>query len=1180
MLILIVKQINSKDIMKQLLIYTLLLFTIVTNGQRTDLIPPSTDAANMGIYGDVPIDLSKGTIDINIPLYKINVNGEEFPFSMSYNGSGIKVDQMASSVGLGWNFNGEGLVTRVVRGLPDDIKNSSPVDLLLNPTDPHTYAYNRQYTTYDNCGYFFSKDEVNNVKNLAPGVSPNATQIEILKKISLTALDSEPDEFYFNFFGVSGKFIFDQDKNIILLSKDPITIIPTITTSGIQSFKIILPNGIIYHFETKESTDLYRMSYYNGYYNKQSASSAPYKYSNRFWYYFNPTSIVEGAQRYPNFNLNDPTSIFENYDSRQKGPTYTSTWRISRVEIPNQSDITFNYGVKKKLLDFSYTKSVEQSLFRAESIVDGPNSSTPTYPNKAQTSCETYSILATITERQFLTNVQWETGKMQLGWENREDTPWVYVPVPERRRPGGIVVAPEMTFSSERGAYLTGIRVDDMKTGVETFSFNYSYFTTASCNTTNHYWATKCKRLKLNSITQKDGSKYTFEYENQFPLPSIGSLSKDFFGYYNGATNTDEIPSLYYYPNLVNNLENSEYFTPLSPYPPTSGQTGTVLYVQKAENNFPNLNYAKSGILKKIIYPTKGYTEFEYELNTFLHNGKEELGPGLRIKSTKTSDLVSPVIEKIYSYKNSDGLTSGNLHILPVFNRYRYTGENTTLDYLKIRNTFYSYNNIISNSNSVDYKTVTITTVNNGKEEYSFNVPLTIGKKKDYPMAISNGYLYEIKKAFPVRFLECIGLKDGNGIISNCTSAYVLPEISEDYFPFTIAPNYSWNTGQLLEKNIYDNTGKKVKKITNSYTLDFSGRYSFLKAAIGYVHIRDLNVPATSSTPVANVQSSNVDTEQVSGFLSNAYFAEGKYDYYIASSYYISAKQMLTKTEETDYYDTNAVLTTKEFSYGSDLQLKKTTSTNSNNGEKNIVSFKHIRDFSNSNAFGTTAIGKPVEIITEKIFPGNTSESLITKADLFLYKNNLLDKHYVLNTNKTLVRDANNPDIVDALHYKKLSVNTNGVVNFDPSYELQTNYTQYNVLGKPVEVKSRYGEKTTVYIWGYSDKLLIAKIDNTSYNEVAALIDMNNLKLLKGTQLIQQLDILRSSLTNSNVTTYNYYDDSYQNINDKSLWKLASITDSRAHTTNYKYDENGDLKFIVDHLGNVIEEYKYNYKKN
>ncbi|MEE4256142.1 MAG: hypothetical protein V2I47_03810 [Bacteroidales bacterium] len=66
------------------------------------------------------IDYSTGTAHISLPLGTYETGGYALPISLDYTASGIKVAQTASWVGLGWNLNAGGCITREVRNLPDD----------------------------------------------------------------------------------------------------------------------------------------------------------------------------------------------------------------------------------------------------------------------------------------------------------------------------------------------------------------------------------------------------------------------------------------------------------------------------------------------------------------------------------------------------------------------------------------------------------------------------------------------------------------------------------------------------------------------------------------------------------------------------------------------------------------------------------------------------------------------------------------------------------------------------------------------------------------------------------------------------------------------------------------------------------------------------------------------------
>ncbi len=80
----------------------------------------SPDVTALGKYGEYLVDPSTGVVPVNIPLYTIKTPKLEFPISLSYHASGIKVEEEASYVGLGWTLNASGVITRQVKDKADD----------------------------------------------------------------------------------------------------------------------------------------------------------------------------------------------------------------------------------------------------------------------------------------------------------------------------------------------------------------------------------------------------------------------------------------------------------------------------------------------------------------------------------------------------------------------------------------------------------------------------------------------------------------------------------------------------------------------------------------------------------------------------------------------------------------------------------------------------------------------------------------------------------------------------------------------------------------------------------------------------------------------------------------------------------------------------------------------------
>ena len=87
------------------------------------IIPPSPNVASLAKYGDIPIGSYTGQANINLPVYEIKYNDFTMPISLSYNYSGLKVEEYPGWVGTGWTLNATGVITRQTRGVPDERSN-------------------------------------------------------------------------------------------------------------------------------------------------------------------------------------------------------------------------------------------------------------------------------------------------------------------------------------------------------------------------------------------------------------------------------------------------------------------------------------------------------------------------------------------------------------------------------------------------------------------------------------------------------------------------------------------------------------------------------------------------------------------------------------------------------------------------------------------------------------------------------------------------------------------------------------------------------------------------------------------------------------------------------------------------------------------------------------------------
>lgn len=190
------------------------------NPTKFNVIPPSPNAAALGKYGEIPVNLFNGLPNIEIPLSQIMVGSEfNIPVNLSYHAAGNRVDDIASYVGLGWALNAGGAITRTVRGLPDENGYVAQGHGKLIPPKPWEM---------------------------------NADNFQTFRSSALGIIDTQPDEFSYNFGSYSGKFVVDTNGVVQLMPYKNIKVKWDWTTGN--SFTITTENGTKYIFKTTDVT--------------------------------------------------------------------------------------------------------------------------------------------------------------------------------------------------------------------------------------------------------------------------------------------------------------------------------------------------------------------------------------------------------------------------------------------------------------------------------------------------------------------------------------------------------------------------------------------------------------------------------------------------------------------------------------------------------------------------------------------------------------------------------------------------------------------------------------------------------------------------------------------------------------------------------------------------------------
>lgn len=216
-------------ILKSLFV-SVIAFGIVNNlfAQTTDykvqlpqILPASPEPTQFVKAGMGKVSMSTGGANASVPLYTIKIKDFSFPISLSYSTQGLKADEASTRVGFGWVLNATAMITRSVRGKPDEFaaRMTIPDDF----TAPMTQT---------DVPFYYCMDASS----------------------STTGGDSQADEFQFNCNGYSGKFVLDNNyiprvtaTNNIKVDMN-ISVTPGSTSGNISTIVLTTPDGVRYSF--------------------------------------------------------------------------------------------------------------------------------------------------------------------------------------------------------------------------------------------------------------------------------------------------------------------------------------------------------------------------------------------------------------------------------------------------------------------------------------------------------------------------------------------------------------------------------------------------------------------------------------------------------------------------------------------------------------------------------------------------------------------------------------------------------------------------------------------------------------------------------------------------------------------------------------------------------------------
>lgn len=556
-------------------------------------------ASKISRHDNMSINEYLGIPNISFPLCNMELADINIPISISYQATGIKVNQDASCVGLGWDLNTLGSIVQVIRGDDD-----------FNPYHMDSHDFYKLLPDYYSSNYADFEDLPEYGYDSRFNINTNGYPIETVKekygyrkvfrdyfpingklvynerfRFSNTYWDSEPDVFIINILGEKLHCITsDFSKNITKNGKS--YYVTVLNKTGYKVEKISLLDRDSWIVTNPEGT--------------------------RFFFDLKHSSVSKTYSHVSMYGISGESS-----DSSENRSS--NTWYLTKIETALGTIIDLLYESTEKVKFITLGNGAIEYI-----TSDSQHNYDPGYPPQFLTNIFlsktpiTYSTTESITEESqyILTQIRSKKCNIKFNYTTRED-------ILKYKKLDNII----FSYEGEKAA--------------KTIAFAY-----------NHIENLKAEKRMILEALNINGELYNFQY-NQIKLPPRNSFAQDYWGYYNGNLNNNSLvpnPKRFGH-TLKQDLE--QYYDPI------------------INNMSANLEYTKAGTLTKVIYPTKGFVEFDYELNTFKNfwvpsytnsdkskNASSE-GFGLRIKSILYKDSDSRTFKKErYEYYGGKSVAS------------------------------------------------------------------------------------------------------------------------------------------------------------------------------------------------------------------------------------------------------------------------------------------------------------------------------------------------------------------------------------------------------------------------------------------------------------------------------------------------------------------------------------------
>ena len=1222
--------------MKKTMMMAAFFFAAITAyGQSNDLelpqvIPPSPTVAGLMKFEEIPVSNYTGQPNISIPLFqKQTTGGFALPIVMSYNTSGIRVDERSGWLGNGWALSGEAVISRTVMDIADE----------ANYTDN---SGNKLKGVYHN-GYFDLG--WNFLANGAINYTANETDSSIQSYLWNASnkgsskydgdYDNDLDIYQVSLFGTSARFvIIKQGTSLVpkMLSNDgnlKITITHN-TSFVISKFEVQDTNGLVYVLDQPEQTT------------SNTATAV---------------KTIDDTQN------TGSLSFSEN--------TYTSAWKIKEVKNGNNVVLaTFYYNnvseeftapssIKENTIQSYTNESIDvmaglmpsfAALFTDIGHID------PMNPGADRTPIISYNNSTALPKwSKSITNLTIATKKLHRVVFN-DNTEVTY----------NLSTTSHPEYTSG-GNLLNSIVLKDAF-GNLTKEVEFTYHTTAN------------NKVFLLSYKEKyPGSNelsYSFEYDRKELLPSFGSITKDLWGYYKpddshlpiahrnshasdpANVSVGVLKKMFYPTGGVKEFEfeshdfghmGSRAFTDdeFKRYNPNN-------WTLKSETDSFNNQNSNNGYSTAVVYFTIDQEQTVSVNSTFISGDQADAdNASIRIEKwgnpsqgTYTNNIAigreTIFTLPVGSYRmNLFSLTipGGAVPVLNVDASIHYKEHKANFDKLiqgggiRIKNIKFLDSNTatipskqinfaykatgnenIPNPNPVESSGVIDGFFTNVKE-YSYtknhilalegpgngqtNVLTTNGINMKIIYLVKehlNSVYNTMTSGTNVGYDRTIVSQTGNGsTVFEYTSPSDFPTYGTDYgYPFLPERSRAHMHGAISKQKIYNSVDTLLSETTFAYhpeiEIDKATSLFIYDQNCAYVQFygRISDYIAHFPTPGRAFMGGdqNASSNNYLNCITTNNTAPVNYNFYE----HVFGKYLLKEKVTKEYFTDNGVTLhkqqTESYQYNSNYLPSQTTLTKSN-GEEIVSKTYYATDVMPT----FTGASGPFSLADASYSNLNTQNKVTTPVIALTYNKQ--------GSTLELLSIVRNIFTTDNLALPKKVQTYKGDLTLFTSLEDRVIYHDYYANGNVQEVSKKDGTHV-VYIWGYQQTMPIAKIEGATYAEVTSaiaslpsayntLLEIEALSNLDNDRTIDTIDIngniikqgaegdlreafraLRNSsiLSNAMVTTITY---------DPTVG-VTSMTDPRGNVVYYEYDNFNRLLFVKDKDGNIVSENQYHYK--